>query len=85
MKSTKAVRLKHEMQQQGENLARNVASVALAVECLEEIFNEKRWRWPWSPILRKDELMERLKAKVQERAGLPQGQTSDPQRTNGET
>lgn len=69
MRVTKATRLKEHFQQQNQQLTGSVASVALAVEALEGILTEKRWRWPWQPVMQKDELMKRLeklaKAKFQ--------------------
>lgn len=67
MKVKRAVKLRQESVERDRQLASHVASVALAVEALEGILTEKRLRWPWSPVLRKDELMERLKKLAQEK------------------
>ena len=67
MKVKRAVKLRQESLDRDQKLAMNVASVALAVEAMEQILTEKRWRWPWSPVLEPDELMERLKRLAEEK------------------
>ena len=67
MKMKRAVKLRQESVERDQQLASHVASVALALEALELILTERRVRWPWNPVLRKDELMERLKKLAQEK------------------